>query len=60
MAASETVLPEMIDEFELRKLAHAFCRAVEWTVRHRLGHRERPVHGGPESHGFFTLLNVAR
>jgi ketosteroid isomerase-like protein len=29
MATTDTVLQEMIDEFELRKLVHAYCRAVD-------------------------------
>jgi hypothetical protein len=29
MATTGTVLQEMIDEFQLRKLVHAYCRAVD-------------------------------
>ena len=29
MATTDTVLQEMIDEFQLRKLVHAYCRAVD-------------------------------
>ena len=29
MAPSDTLLQEMLDEFELRKLVHSYCRTVD-------------------------------
>jgi ketosteroid isomerase-like protein len=50
MATTDTVLQEMIDEFELRKLVHAYCRAVDRgdfaQVRNLYHHDAVDAHGG--------------
>jgi SnoaL-like domain len=49
MAATESLLQEMLDEFALRKLVHAYCRAVDRgdfaTLRELYHHDAVDAHG---------------
>jgi hypothetical protein len=59
MAKSDAVLQEMIDEFALRRLVHAYCRAVDRGDTERL--RDLYHHDAVDAHGgfFFSLLGSA-
>jgi hypothetical protein len=50
MASTETLLQEMLDEFQLRKLVHGYCRAVDRgdfeTLRSLYHHDAADAHGG--------------
>ena len=50
MATTDPVLQEMIDEFALRRLVHAYCRAVDRgdteTLRNLYHHDAVDAHGG--------------
>jgi hypothetical protein len=50
MASTETLLQEMLDEFQLRKLVHGYCRAVDRgdfdTLRRLYHHDASDAHGG--------------
>jgi SnoaL-like domain len=50
MATTDTLLQEMLDEFELRKLVHTYCRAVDRgdfaQVRSLYHHDAVDAHGG--------------
>jgi ketosteroid isomerase-like protein len=52
MATSDSVLQEMIDEFALRKLVHAYCRAVDRGDTERL--RNLYHHDAVDAHGGFS------
>ena len=52
MAKSDAVLQEMIDEFALRKLVHAYCRAVDRGDAGRL--RDLYHHDAIDAHGGFS------
>jgi hypothetical protein len=65
--ATDPVLQEMIDEFQLRKLVHAYCRAVDRGEFEQL--RNLYHHDAVDSHGAFSAgsadeflnqLNAAR
>jgi len=49
MAATESLLQEMLDEFALRRLVHTYCRAVDRgdfaTLRELYHHDARDAHG---------------
>ncbi len=52
MAATDTALQEMVDEFQLRKLVHAYCRAVDrgdFAQLKKLYH-----HDAVDAHGEFS------
>jgi SnoaL-like domain len=50
MATTEPALQEMIDEFQLRKLVHAYCRAVDRgdfaQLQNLYHHDAKDAHGG--------------
>jgi hypothetical protein len=50
--ATDPVLQEMIDEFQLRKLVHAYCRAVDRGEFEQL--RNLYHHDAVDSHGAFS------
>ena len=52
MATSDTLLQEMVDEFALRKLVHAYCRAVDRGDTERL--RDLYHHDAVDAHGGFS------
>jgi ketosteroid isomerase-like protein len=52
MAKSDTALQEMIDEFALRKLVHAYCRAVDRGDIDLL--RDLYHHDAVDAHGGFS------
>ncbi|MDT5361362.1 MAG: hypothetical protein QOC69_3124 [Mycobacterium sp.] len=67
MAPSEALLQEMLDEFQLRKLVHGYCRAVDRGVSRTL--RDLYCHDVKDDHGafatgtadeFFSALAAAR
>ncbi len=67
MATTGTVLQEMIDEFQLRKLVHAYCRAVDrgdLAQLKNLYHQDAvDAHGGfsaGTADHFLNQLNAAR
>jgi hypothetical protein len=52
MASTDAVLQEMVDEFELRRLVHAYCRAVDrgdFMLLKELYH-----HDAVDAHGSFS------
>src|SRR4051812_14393108 len=56
MTATDTVVQEMIDEFQLRKLVHAYCRAVDRGDVAQL--RNLYHHDALDSHGRFSAGTV--
>jgi len=52
MATTDTVLQEMIDEFQLRRLVHAYCRAVDRGDMQQL--RDLYDHDATDAHGGFS------
>jgi ketosteroid isomerase-like protein len=56
MTTTDTVLQEIIDEFQLRKLVHAYCRAVDRGDVARL--RNLYHHDAVDSHGGFSAGTV--
>ena len=52
MATTDTVLQEMIDEFQLRKLVHAYCRAVDRGDFAQL--QDLYHHDAVDAHGGFS------
>jgi ketosteroid isomerase-like protein len=67
MTSTDTALQEMIDEFQLRKLVHAYCRAVDRgdiAALRDLYHRDAvDAHGGFSTGSvdqFFQQLAAAR
>jgi len=52
METSDALLQEMIDEFALRKLVHAYCRAVDRGDTERL--RDLYHHDAVDAHGGFS------
>ena len=52
MATTDTVLQEMIDEFQLRRLVHAYCRAVDRGDMQQL--RDLYHHDATDAHGGFS------
>jgi ketosteroid isomerase-like protein len=52
MATTDTALQEMLDEFALRKLVHAYCRAVDRGDIARL--RDLYHHDAVDAHGGFS------
>jgi hypothetical protein len=52
MATTDSALQEMIDEFELRKLVHAYCRAVDRGEFEQL--RGLYHHDATDAHGGFS------
>lgn len=56
MPTTEALLQEMLDEFQLRKLVHAYCRAVDrgdFTTLRELYH-----HDAEDAHGAFSTGDV--
>ena len=56
MPTNESLLQEMLDEFQLRKLVHAYCRAVDrgdFTTLRELYH-----HDAVDAHGAFSTGSV--
>ena len=67
MATTDTVLQEMIDEFQLRKLVHSYCRAVDrgdFAQLQNLYHHDAvDAHGGfsaGTADDFLNQLSAAR
>ncbi|MGO4443312.1 nuclear transport factor 2 family protein [Mycobacterium sp. 2YAF39] len=67
MTSTDTALQEMIDEFHLRKLVHAYCRAVDRgdiaALRDLYHHDATDAHGGFSTGSidqFFEQLVAAR
>ena len=67
MTSTDTALQEMIDEFQLRKLVHAYCRAVDRgdiaALRDLYHHDATDAHGGFSTGSidqFFEQLVAAR
>jgi hypothetical protein len=67
MTSTDTALQEMIDEFQLRKLVHAYCRAVDRgdiaALRDLYHHDAVDAHGAFSTgsiDGFFEQLTAAR
>jgi ketosteroid isomerase-like protein len=67
MTSTDTALQEMIDEFQLRKLVHAYCRAVDRgdiaALRDLYHHDAVDAHGGFSTGSieqFFEQLVAAR
>lgn len=58
MATTDGVLQEMIDEFQLRKLVHAYCRAVDRGDIARL--RDLYHDDAVDAHGGFSAGDVDR
>jgi ketosteroid isomerase-like protein len=56
MATTDTVLQEMIDEFQLRKLVHAYCRAVDRGDIAQLRDLYHP--DAVDAHGHFSAGTV--
>jgi ketosteroid isomerase-like protein len=56
MATTDPLLQEMIDEFQLRKLVHAYCRAVDRGDLATL--RELYHHDAVDAHGAFSTGTV--
>lgn len=52
MSTTESVLQEMLDEFALRKLVHAYCRAVDRGDTDAL--RDLYHHDAVDAHGAFS------
>ena len=52
MSTTESVLQEMLDEFALRKLVHAYCRAVDRGDTETL--RDLYHHDAVDAHGAFS------
>jgi ketosteroid isomerase-like protein len=52
MSATEALMQEMLDEFQLRKLVHAYCRAVDRGDLAKL--RELYHHDAEDAHGAFS------
>jgi hypothetical protein len=52
MATTDSVRQEMIDEFELRRLVHAYCRAVDRGGFEQL--RGLYHHDATDAHGGFS------
>src|SRR5260370_30244905 len=52
MPATEDLLQEMLDEFQLRKLVHAYCRAVDRGDFAKL--RDLYHHDAEDAHGSFS------
>jgi len=67
MAPSDALLQEMLDEFQLRKLVHGYCRAVDRgddaQLRSLYHHAADDDHGGfstGPSDEFFGAITAAR
>jgi len=67
MAPSDALLQEMLDEFQLRKLVHGYCRAVDHgddaQLRSLYHHDADDDHGGfstGSADDFFEALTAAR
>ena len=67
MTSTDTAVREMIDEFQLRKLVHAYCRAVDQgdiaVLRDLYHHDATDAHGGFSTGSidqFFEQLVAAR
>jgi ketosteroid isomerase-like protein len=67
MTSTDTALQEMIDEFQLRKLVHEYCRAVDRgdiaALRNLYHHDAADAHGGFSTGSvdqFFAQLAAAR
>jgi ketosteroid isomerase-like protein len=56
MSATEALLQEMLDEFQLRKLVHGYCRAVDRGDLAKL--RELYHHDAEDAHGAFSTGSV--
>ena len=56
MPATEALLQEMLDEFQLRKLVHGYCRAVDRGDMAKL--REFYHHDAKDAHGAFSTGSV--
>jgi ketosteroid isomerase-like protein len=56
MPTTESLLQEMLDEFQLRKLVHAYCRAVDRGDFAKL--RELYHHDAEDAHGAFSTGSV--
>jgi ketosteroid isomerase-like protein len=56
MATTDAALQEMIDEFHLRKLVHAYCRAVDRGDTAQL--RDLYHHDAVDAHGGFSTGTV--
>lgn len=57
MAPSESLLQEMLDEFELRRLVHSYCRAVDRDDIAAL--RDLYHHDAQDDHGAFSAGSAA-
>lgn len=56
MPPTEALLQEMLDEFQLRKLVHSYCRAVDRGDLAKL--RELYHHDAEDAHGAFSTGSV--